>query len=84
MDNISKNFKGQPASGGISKSMWQGDGGQSSSMYEPDANAPMSKNAYMPAGNPPVSKNLSEAAKAAKAATKVQGGKTHAAFRKAW
>ena len=84
MANISKNFSSQPASGGISSSMWQGGGGQSSSMHEPDANAPLSKNAYAPAGNPPVSKNFAEAEKAARAAQRPQGGKTHAAFRKSW
>lgn len=84
MDDISKNFRNQPASGGISASMWQGGGGQSSAAYEPDANAPVSKNAYMPAGNPPVSKNFTEASKAAKAASKPQGGQTHNVFRKGW
>jgi hypothetical protein len=81
---LSKNFTSQPASGGISKSMWQGDGTQSPMMHEADANAPLSKNAYMPAGNPPVSKNFTEAAKVAKSASKIQGGKTHSAFRKSW
>lgn len=84
MANISKNLTSQPAPGGISASMWQGGGGQSSSMYEPDANAPVSKNAYMPAGNPPVSKNFVEAAKVVKTASKPQGGQTHKVFRKAW
>jgi hypothetical protein len=81
---LSKNFSSQPASGGISASMWQGGGGQSSAAYEPDANAQLSKNTYVPAGNPPISKNFVEAAKVAKAASKPQGSKTHAAFRKAW
>jgi hypothetical protein len=84
MDDISKNFKSQPASGGISSAMWQGGGGQSSMAYEPDGNAPVSKNAYTPSGNAPVSKNFVEASKAAKSASKIQGGKTHAAFRKGW
>jgi hypothetical protein len=83
MANISKNFSSQPASGGISSSMWQGGGGQSSAAYEP-GNVPLSKNAYAPAGNPPVSKNFAEAEKAARAAQRPQGGKTHAAFRKSW
>ena len=84
MTNISKNFSSQPAPGGISSSMHIGTGGKSSAAYEPDANVPLSKNAFTPPANPPVSKNFVEAGKAAKAASKVQGGKTHAAFRKAW
>jgi hypothetical protein len=82
MNNISKNFKSQPASGGISSSMWQGGGGQSSAAYEPDVNAPLCKNVYVPAGNPQISKNFIEAAKVAKAASKPQGGQTHNVFRK--
>jgi hypothetical protein len=80
---LSKNFSSQPAPGSISASMWQGGGGQSSAAYEPEANAPLSKNAYVPAGNPPISKNIVEAAKVAKAASKPQGVQTHNVFRKA-
>jgi hypothetical protein len=81
---LSKNFQSQPTGGGISTAMWTGDGTQSPMMHETDANAPLSKSSYQPAGNPPVSKNFTEAAKVAKSASKIQGGKTHAAFRKGW
>ena len=83
MSNISKNFQNQPAGGGISSAMHIGTGGQSSAMYEPDANAQTNKNFVAPA-NQPVSKNFVEAEKAARAARRPQGGKTHSAFRKSW
>ena len=83
MSNISKNFQNQPPSAPISTSMHIGAGGQSSQMYEPDANAPASKNFAKP-GNQAVSRNFTEAAKAAKAAQKPQGGATHGVFRRGW
>lgn len=83
MANVSKNFQSRPPEAPISTAMVQGGGGQSAQMYEPDSNSTISKNFAEP-GNSAVSKNFSDAAKAARAADKVQNSATHRVLRGKW